>query len=68
MKNKKIILVIIIVIAVILLFPIPLSLKDGGSIEFKAILYSITKYHQINHEVDGGYVNGVEIKILGKKY
>lgn len=67
MKNKKIMIGIIIVIAVILLFPIPLSLKDGGSIKFKAILYSVTKYHQINHEVAGGYVDGVEIKILGKK-
>lgn len=67
MKNKKIIIGIIIGIAVILLFPIPLSLKDGGSIEFKAILYSITKYHQINHEVDDGYVDGIELKVLGRK-
>lgn len=67
MKNKKIIISIVIVVAIILLFPIPLSLKDGGSIEFKAVLYSLTKYHQINHEVDGGYVDGIEIKILGRK-
>lgn len=65
--NKKIMICVVITMAIILLFPIPLSLKDGGSVEFKAILYSITKYHQINPEVDGGYVNGIEIEILGKK-
>lgn len=66
-KNKKIIIGIVIVIAIILLFPIPLSLKDGGSVEFRAFLYSVTKYHQINHEVDGGYVDGIGIEILGAK-
>lgn len=67
MKNKKITIGVIIVIAVILLFPIPLRLKDGGSIKFKAMLYSITKYHQINPELNCGYVDGIEIKILGRK-
>lgn len=66
-KNKKIIIGLVIVIAVILLFPIPLCPDDGGSIEFKALLYSITKYHQINPEVDGGYVDGIGIEILGAK-
>ena len=67
MKNKKVWKIVIIIIALILLFPIPLRLKDGGSIEFKAILYSVTKYHQLNLEVDGGYVNGIGIEILGAK-
>lgn len=58
---------LIIFLAVILLFPIPLKLKDGGSVEFRAILYSVTKYHQLNHEVDGGYVDGLGVKIFGVK-
>lgn len=58
---------LIIFLAVILLFPIPLKLKDGGSVEFRAVLYSVTKYHQLNHEVDGGYVDGLEVKIFGVK-
>lgn len=66
MKNKKI-WIIIVIVALVLLFPIPMRLKDGGSIEFKAILYSVTKYHQLNLEVDGGYVNGIGIEILGAK-
>lgn len=67
MKNKKIIIGIVIVIAIILLFPIPLFYKGSGSVKFKALLYSVTKYHQINPEVDGGYVDGIGIEILGAK-
>lgn len=62
MKNKKI---LIIIIALILLFPIPMRLKDGGSIKFQAALYSITKYHKLNHETETGYVDGIGVKILG---
>ena len=67
MKNKKSIIILIVVIAIILLFPIPMKLKDGGSIEFKALLYSITKYHELDSRVNGGYVDGIGIEILGMK-
>jgi len=65
MKNKKIAITIIVIIAVILLFPIPMKLKDGGSIKFQAALYSITKYHQLNHETEAGYIDGLGVEILG---
>ena len=45
MKKKKIILILIIII--LMLIPIPTKLKDGTSTEYKALLYSITKYHII---------------------
>lgn len=66
MKKKSIIL-IIIVIALILLFPIPFRLKDGGSIEFKALLYTVTKYHKLSTNPNEMYINGMGIKILGKE-
>ena len=65
MKNKKIMIVIIVIIALVLLFPIPMRLKDGGSIRFQALLYNVTIYHQLNHQVEGGYVDGIGIEILG---
>ena len=65
MKNKKILITIIVIIALILLFPIPMKLKDGGSIKFQAALYSITKYHQLNHETETGYIDGIGVEILG---
>ncbi len=68
MKKKKILIIAIIVLLVILLFPIPMKLKDGGSIEFKALLYSVTKYHKLALEnSDKEYIDGLGIKILGKE-
>ena len=63
--KKKIILIIIIVIAIILLVPIPMRLKDGGSIRFQALLYNITKYHKLDVSTKDGYVDGIRIEILG---
>lgn len=61
MKKKKIILIIII----LMLIPIPTKLKDGTSTEYKALLYSVTKYHIINQDSIKGYDDGFKIKILG---
>lgn len=63
MKKKKIILILIIII--LMLIPIPTKLKDGTSTEYKALLYSITKYHSINQDSIKGYDDGFKIKILG---
>ena len=63
MKKKKIILILIIII--LMLIQIPKKLKDGSSTEYKALLYSITKYHIINQDSIKGYDDGFKIKILG---
>ena len=65
MKSKKIWILIIVITSLILLFPIPMRLRDGGSIRFQALLYNITIYHQLNHQVESGYVDGIGIEILG---
>jgi len=65
--KKKWIIILIIIISLILLVPIPMRLKDGGSIEFKALLYTVTKYHRLTVEEYGEtkYIDGLGIKILG---
>ncbi len=63
---KKLIAVIIIFI-LFLLIPIQVRLKDGGSLEYKAILYKITKYHKSDFEYELGYKKGWKIEILGIK-
>lgn len=65
--KKKVVTIVIIIIALILLFPIPMKLKDGGSIRFQALLYSVTKYHKLDHNAEDGYVDGIGIEILGMK-
>lgn len=66
--NKKLsnmIIIIVVLIIAILLIPIPYKLKDGGTVEYKALLYEVTKFHRINVNALSGYDEGLEIKILG---
>lgn len=64
--KKKIILIVAILVGIILLFPIPMFLNDGGSIEYKALLYKVTKYHKLAPvESEIGYIDGIGIEIFG---
>lgn len=67
MKKKFFVVIAIIVVLVILLTPVRMNLKDGGSVRYKALVYEVTKIHQLSPEVDGvkPYIDGFEIKILG---
>lgn len=65
MKKKNICLIIAVFLVVLMLIPIPSKLKDGGSIEYNAILYKYTKIHRINEKSSTGYEDGWELKILG---
>jgi len=63
MKKKIVINIILILVALVLLVPIPLYAKDGGTVTYQAILYSVTDYHSIKDPE--GFYTGIEIKILG---
>ena len=64
MKNKRLVVIAFLVL-ILLIIPIPFRLRDGGSIEYKAILYSVTKIHRLNHQSSTGYEDGWKIEILG---
>lgn len=66
MKKKRII-VICIFLAVILLFPLKQQLKDGGTVEYNAILYSIKDVHRLNPDLESKqeYLEGIIVEILG---
>ena len=53
MKKKFFVVIAIIVVLVILLTPVRMNLKDGGSVRYKALVYEVTKIHQLSPEVDG---------------
>lgn len=61
--KKQAMRIIIIIITLILMLPIPTHYKDGGTVKYQAVLYSITDYHALRG-VDG-YDTGIKIKILG---
>ena len=65
---KKIFIAVIVIILLVLLVPIPMRLKDGGTIEYKALIYTISKVHKLNHNSASGYDNGLIIKIFGKDF
>ena len=65
MKKKKIIIIVIVALVILMLIPIPMKLKDGGSTEYKAFLYKVTKVHRLNMQSSTGYEDGWEIHILG---
>ena len=71
--KKKIVIGIVVFVMLVLLVPIRLQMKDGGSVQYKAVLYTVTKYHQITMEmddenegiIDSGHLDGWGIEILG---
>ena len=56
-----------VVLAAVLLVPVRVNLKDGGSVRYRALLYEVTKIHQLAPEVKGvkPYIDGFEVKLLG---
>ena len=65
MKKKLIIGICILLIAV-LLIPIPMRLKDGGTVRYTAILYTIEDVHRLNPDInsDQEYLEGTIINCL----
>lgn len=64
---KKIIIAIIIIVLLIVLVPVPRYLNDGGTIEYKALTYKISRVHRLNASSLTGYEDGIIIEILGAK-
>lgn len=64
--KKKIFVVILIIIILVLFVPLKFRLLDGGTVEYKAILYKVSKVNRIINDGDKiGYAKGIEIEILG---
>ena len=58
MRKKLLILLIIL----LLCFPISYRYKDGGTVSYKAILYSYTIYHRLKK--DESYYEGREFLVF----
>lgn len=61
---KKIIISIGILLFLFLFFPIRIVYKDGGTIVYKALTYSITNHHKIIFDSEAAYQTGLTIKVL----
>ena len=69
--QKKVNIIIIVVAMLILFTPIRINIKDGGSVRYKALVYEVTKIHQLdlieNDDRVKPFIEGLEIKILGMR-
>lgn len=63
--KKNLIVIVVIVILLILIIPKRTMLWDGGTVEYKSLLYKITNYHKLDESSKSGYNDGVKIEILG---
>ena len=63
--SKKAIIIIVIVVLIIMLIPFPSRLKDGGSVEYRSLLYKYTKIHRLSEKSYTGYIDGWDFEILG---
>ena len=65
-KRKRLHIIALIIILVVLLIPIPRYYKDGGTVAYSAIIYTVYDYKTIWFEGGiEGYLVGIEIVILG---
>ena len=63
--KKKIMIAICIFVIAILFFPIPMRMKDGGTVKYQALLYSVSDVHRLAPSMESGYEDGIVIEILG---
>ena len=65
--KKKAIIVMIIIVLIILLIPIPRGLNDGGTVEYTALLYKVSKVHRykLTEDAERTFEDGTVIEILG---
>lgn len=68
--KKKVLIGLIIIVLVILLFPRCNTSNNGGTIEYKSVVYKVSKVHR--YKIDGKYnnnnfENGIIIELFGKE-
>ncbi|MBQ8315264.1 MAG: hypothetical protein IJX95_05940 [Lachnospiraceae bacterium] len=71
MKKRIMTVICLVLVAFVLLVPIPLRYKDGGTVKYSALLYSVTNVHSIvtQYVAEGEYKDGYEVgtivRVLG---
>lgn len=63
--KKKVIIGLCILTAFILLFPVIGWYGDGGTIEYRALLYCVTDRHTLGLGPNGTMAEGITVEILG---
>ena len=52
--KKNVITAICILVVIVLLIPIPMRMKDGGTVKYQAVLYSVSDVHRLAPSTEKG--------------
>ena len=65
--KKKLMIGICVLLAIVLLIPIPMRLKDGGTVVYNAVLYQVEDVHRLGavDTAEDEYLKGMIVRILG---
>ena len=63
--KKRIGFILLLIVLLILFIPVRIQYKDGGSVEYKAILYQVIDVKKLNESSTTGYEEGIIVKVLG---
>lgn len=63
--KSGVLMIVSFILAAVLLIPIPMRLRDGGSVEYRAILYKVVDMHRIDAQSPDGYIDGTVVEVLG---
>ena len=65
--QKKVMIGICVLLAIVLLVPIPMRLKDGGTVVYHAVLYQVEDVHRLGavDTAEDEYLEGMIVRILG---
>ncbi len=65
--KKKVMIGICVLLATVLLVPIPMRLKDGGTVVYHAVLYQVEDVHRLAavDTAEDEYLEGMIVRILG---
>ena len=67
--KKKVMIGICVLLAIVLLVPIPMRLKDGGTVVYHAVLYQVEDVHRLGavDTAEDEYLEGMIVRILEMK-
>lgn len=65
--KKKVMIGICVLLVIVLLVPIPMRLKDGGTVVYHAVLYQVEDVHRLGavDTAEDEYLEGMIVRILG---
>ncbi len=64
--KKKLALIVTGILLLACLFPMPNHLKDGGTVEYRALLYTVSRVRRLNDlDAERSYQEGTIVKVLG---